>query len=703
MKNYMKRMDVFLIPFCVFLILNGGDAVLAEAVSPPPLTVQTTVTGVVLVTENQLKVLEIEPIIYTEGWKQQRFRCSDRSLDFNPVCLLGKDAKDCVDMKATAEILPDGLLHIHYAMKPRKTIHVICVRPEITLPYANWVKRPFQLGDNQGLVPVEPVKDLIFSQAVSQPLVLGPTQAHGGLSVTLTAPGLQTFLQDSRKWTPDLLAYLTHQEPSDKPWKWNEGEEKDFDFTLSFNRPLAHFPAVVNKGSKGFEGLWKGFIRWRDLKPRLAFSIEKNSDGTYGLNWTFIGTGVYNLPAQRISVKGRTCHVELPFGGVLDFQLSKDGNRLKGTDTWSGRPENFELTRGADYFVPRMDDQGQPLTTYQYQPPQPFSDGWEVGDLRQGHTDLKLLRTGFDRVLDGSFPHLHSIVVVQHGKLVLDESFYGHNSDTAHELQSVAKSILSSLFGIARDQGLVEKKQKLYDFFPEYRNQEGWDKRKDKITLGMLLTMTSGFSCGDWDDPPYACLTELRTTPDGLSFALNKPMGHEPGERYSYNTTALAPLWFLLEKQSGMPLPAFAQKYLYDPLGITPEWQNGNEGKFLGTNWLKPRDMAKLGQLYLNRGKWKGQQVLSSQWVEEATTQKISPDKISGDWGYGDLWWKGYVFLHGKKVPATIALGSGGEFIFIVPQLDLVCAITAGNYGEGDRFFFTPVVFFEKYVLNAID
>lgn len=136
---------------------------------------------------------------------------------------------------------------------------------------------------------------------------------------------------------------------------------------------------------------------------------------------------------------------------MLDIQLSKDGNGLKGKDTWSGKSEDFELMRGADLFIPRLDGQGQAVTTYQYQPPQPSSDGWEVEDLRQGKADLKLLQTGFDRVLDGNFPHLHSIVVAQHGKLVLDEYFYGYNVDTPHELQSVAKSILSTLFGIARD------------------------------------------------------------------------------------------------------------------------------------------------------------------------------------------------------------------------------------------------------------
>lgn len=696
--NMRKMVVLLLVPIWFFLVLHFGNRAFANSVPAAPLVVQTTETGVVIVTENRLKVLEIEPMIYTEGWQHHHFMCSDKSLDFNPVCLLGKDA---VDMKATAEILPDGLLHIHYAMKPRNTVNVICVRSEITFHYVSWVKRPYQLGDNQGLVPIEPVKDFIFSQAVSKPLILGPTQAQGGLSVTLTAPGLQTFLQDSRKWTPDLLTFLTHQEPSDKPWKWNGGEAKDFDFTISFNRPLTPFPGVVNKGSKGFEGLWEGFIRWGDLKPRLALSIEKNRSGTYGLNWSFIGVGSYNLPAQKISVKGRSMHAELPFGGILDFTLSKDGNRLKGKDIWSGKPENFELTRGADLFIPRLDDQGQPVTTYQYQPPQPSSDGWEVGDLRNGKADLKLLQTGFDRVLNGSFPYLHSIVVVQHGKLVLDEYFYGYQANSTHELESVTKSVLTTLFGIARDRGLMDTKQKLYDFYPEYRSRTGWDSHKDKITLGMLLTMTSGFSGADWDAPPYASLTELRTTPDGLSFALTKPLGQEPGKSYAYNTTALAPLWFLMEKQSGMPLPAFAQKYLYDPLGITPEWQSGNEGKFLGTNWLKPRDMAKLGALYLNHGKWKGQQVISEQWVEEATSLKIPPEQIFGDWGYGDLWWKGYVFLHGKKIPATIALGTGGQFIFIVPQLDLVCALTAGNYSEGDRFFFTPVIFFEKYVLDS--
>jgi CubicO group peptidase (beta-lactamase class C family) len=122
----------------------------------------------------------------------------------------------------------------------------------------------------------------------------------------------------------------------------------------------------------------------------------------------------------------------------------------------------------------------------------------------------------------------------------------------------------------------------------------------------------------------------------------------------------------------------------------------------MGTHLLKPRDMAKLGLLYLNRGIWKGQQIVSKSWVDEAFAEKTPGEKILGDWGYSNLWWNGYVLLHGKKVPALVALGTGGEFIYIVPSLDLVCAITAGNYDEGDRFYFTSADFFQQYVLNGL-
>ena len=448
-------------------------------------------------------------------------------------------------------------------------------------------------------------------------------------------------------------------------------------------------------------GYWYGHLTNEFGSGRVALVVEKLADGTFSARTVGMEED-YGRTLKNVSVTRKSFHADEGPDGVIDLSLIGLGHSLRGT--WKNNYGNFtlELDRGKDYFLPRVDPWGRAVTDYTYHLPGKLSDGWETADARSLGGDPQKIEEGVRQVLQlGNF-NIHSLVVVRHGKLVLDEYFYGYGPGDEHPLASVTKSVFSTLFGIAADQGLLRPEQKLYDLFPEYRSKPGWQVNKDKITLGMLLSMTSGSACEEWAYPPRACMLEMVKSPDWLEFSLTHPLGHMPGRHFSYCSSCLTPLGVLLAQKSGSSVPDFAQKYLYAPLGIQAHhWVFGpNQVPLVATgHWLRPRDMAKLGLLYLDKGKWNGKQVVSQKWVEEATSIQAVKDQPR-DFDYGYLWWIHLVSLPGRDIRVYYASGAGGQNIFVAPDLDLVCVLTGGNFKdneEGGQSF----GIFKDYILTA--
>jgi len=258
---------------------------------------------------------------------------------------------------------------------------------------------------------------------------------------------------------------------------------------------------------------------------------------------------------------------------------------------------------------------------------------------------------------------VHRMVVLRHGYLVLDASFYPFVHGQRHDLASVTKSFTSTLVGIALDSGFIASvDQPVVSFFPE-REIANLDDRKRAMTVEHLLTMRSGLAC----DPGSSeqTLREMFQSPDWVQFVLDLPMADEPGERWVYCSPAVHLLSAILEQATGLPTVDFARSDLFRPLGITDSlWLVDPAGTARG--WgdlhLDTLDMAKLGQLFLNRGRWPGRRVVSSAWVERATTD---------DQGYGYLWF--------TSPELFSAQGRAGQLVFVLPGQDLVLALNAGG------------------------
>jgi CubicO group peptidase (beta-lactamase class C family) len=286
---------------------------------------------------------------------------------------------------------------------------------------------------------------------------------------------------------------------------------------------------------------------------------------------------------------------------------------------------------------------------------------------------------------------IDGVLVVRHGHLVLEAYQYPYRGDSLHSIHSCTKSVLSSLIGIAIDQGHIEGvDQHVLDLLPG-RTVANLDELKSQMTLEDLLTMTSGLECRDSYLYRWSGLDEMRRSADWVQFMLDLPMAEEPGTRFEYCNGASFLLSAILQEATGMNALAFAQEHLLGPLGIASvEWRPNHQG--ISTGWgglrMHPHDMAKFGLLFLQEGQWDGRNLVPTAWVE-ASTRKHIPATLQD--GYGYQWW---IADNG----VYMALGYAGQFIFVSPSLDMV-VVAVSDLEEKD--FYGPQDLLNEYIIPA--
>ena len=311
-----------------------------------------------------------------------------------------------------------------------------------------------------------------------------------------------------------------------------------------------------------------------------------------------------------------------------------------------------------------------PATERDYWP----TDGWLNSTPEEQGMDPSRLQGMIDYIEDNSLA-IHSVVVIRNGYKVLEE-YLGvvYDQDSTHLLYSVTKSFTSALVGIAIDQGYIDNVSvPMLSFFPDYEITNV-DARRERITIEHLLTMRSGMF---WDEnsAPYSSpengIYHINTG-DGVEFMLNSDMVAEPGTLWHYNTGASHLLSAIVQVATGMTTLEFAEANLFEPLGISPAyWSRDMAGWYKGGFDLRmnTRNMAKFGYLYLNNGTWDGEQIISEDWVETSASSITTFDEWGG---YGYQWWTT------PELGMYSARGLYGQYIFVIPEHDIVVAFTSG-------------------------
>ncbi|HWO00071.1 MAG TPA: serine hydrolase [Blastocatellia bacterium] len=336
------------------------------------------------------------------------------------------------------------------------------------------------------------------------------------------------------------------------------------------------------------------------------------------------------------------------------------------------------------------------------------TNGWRASSPEEQGLDRKRLKKLVKKIRRNDISGIDSLLIVRNGYLVSESYFNGWGPDDLHTLQSDTKSITSLLVGIARQQGFISSvDQNVVSFFPEYPRIKRMDDRKAAMSLRDLLTMRTGF---DWSEDPYegSPLFQLNNCGcDWLKFTLDWRMREQPGTRFEYNSGGVILLGGVIRNVSATPVDTFAQRYLFDPLGITRvRWYYGSPDNLPhmggGLN-LRPLDMAKIGYLVLRRGRWADQQVVSEEWIAESLQHSVAyPRTFAGrpvDYGY--LWW--LLHIEGEVSGAPdgdiyTAAGAQGQWIFIIPKYDMV-VVSTGSTAQFDK----AVGFLYSDILRAVN
>lgn len=323
-----------------------------------------------------------------------------------------------------------------------------------------------------------------------------------------------------------------------------------------------------------------------------------------------------------------------------------------------------------------MSDEPFKLSYTGFQPVN-HNDGWVISTPEDENMNRILLDKAYQLVYDDHrFTMARSLLVIRNGKLVAEA--YPHDKDDMNRIaniQSMTKSFTSVLTGIALQKKLVDSvNQTLYSIYPEFFPNA---PEKQSITLKHALTMTTGIDFDNGSDTEALYHTEGNS----VKFVLSQPQKYDPGMVFHYHDGAPQLVSAAVQKRYGKSFSEFANQNLFLPLGITEwKWEAATDGNTFGafSLYLKPRDIAKFGQLLLQNGQWNGQRLVDSVWIAEATQPLVNSGSGGGPYGY-------YFWIY-PAFGAFAADGHGGQRIMVFPAKNLVIVYTAWGYTSGEFF-----------------
>ncbi|RHX85073.1 serine hydrolase domain-containing protein [Leptospira stimsonii] len=323
----------------------------------------------------------------------------------------------------------------------------------------------------------------------------------------------------------------------------------------------------------------------------------------------------------------------------------------------------------------------------------------------------------------------HSLLIERRGKIIseiyhdgedkplnlrygLRLPFDGESSfdvNTLHDVRSVSKSVVSLLFGIALEKGLVDNiDSPVLTSFPEIEIPK--EDRRHSITWRHLLTMSSGLDWEEWRSGFFfSDETRLYWKKNLVQFVFDREIKENPGTTFNYNGGGTSVLAEALSKKTGKSLKDLTGEWLFFPIGIKEfEWVEDNHGRGLafGGLRLRPRDMLKIGRLILNKGVWEKKQIVPNNWIQDSLRPQISTNvtffrKDESSMNYGYQWWIGETRLQDRVVPWKAALGNGGQLIYVIPDLDMVVVTTAGGYGSPKTILETGILL--DQIIDAVN
>lgn len=399
------------------------------------------------------------------------------------------------------------------------------------------------------------------------------------------------------------------------------------------------------------------------------------------------------LGTRSIHVHGTALDLAAPEKPDVDASFFGRALTLRGFPA-SGAAVTFHRASEAElrWYYPSA------APRWTYRAPRALNDGWTVGTL----ASAGLREAAIAPLLQGIVaqrspvlrsPYIQSIAIARHGRLVLDEYFYGFTPDTPHDVRSAGKSVTGLLVGRAiEDTQAFTPQTAVLSYLPQYLRLANDDARKHRITVENLMTMSSGLACDDNDDqsPGNEDTMQSQTAqPDWYQYTLDLPMASDPGAKAVYCSAGINLLGAIVAKATNTALT----RYFYDRFAAPMQF--GSYAMWLmpppvsqaymgGGDRFRPRDFLKFGQLFLKGGSWNGRPIVDASWLRESVIQRtvMNPDAPGGGDRYGYTWHLSTLYVAGKHYDVVNAGGNGGQILAVVPALDMAVMITAGNYNQ---------------------
>ena len=487
-------------------------------------------------------------------------------------------------------------------------------------------------------------------------------------------------------------------------WLQPSGETEDRQDPGGSGQPFATPVTLVRSGA----GVWRGTVVPLDDRFRLYLSIFRNQDGVL--------TAAFRNPELNAN------------GGASRFQVLRDADAvrfnlryedgeidhraqfLRAPDrlrlNWEGIGP-IELTRldpqAAGGFFPRLP--GSP--PYVYRRPPETGDGWRTASAGEMGIDEAVVAQIVQTIIDFDptarpATSIHSMLVAYRGRLVLEEYFFGYDRETPHDTRSAGKTFASVMLGAARMQGTnLSPETRIYPLMARLGPFANPDPRRAGITLAHLLTHSAGLACNDNDDASpgnEGTMTSQAAQPDWWKYTLDLPQAFDPGRRYAYCSANTNLVGAALTEATRTWLPEYFRRTVAEPLQFGRWHWNlmpTGEGYLAGGAFLRPRDLLKVGQAYLDGGVWNGRRIVDASWVSTSTVPRIDiNEETTGYSGeeFGNYYSRGAdalawhmtpLTVGGQTIPAYSATGNGGQVLLVIPDRDLAVVFTGGNYRQG--------------------
>ena len=342
-----------------------------------------------------------------------------------------------------------------------------------------------------------------------------------------------------------------------------------------------------------------------------------------------------------------------------------------------------------------------------------MADDWQVASALDLGMDVSGLEQLIDNIQDDrfGFRNMDGVLIVKQGKLVFDtllrseldvsDDWAGNQDLDIHAVHSVTKSVMSAAIGIAMERGEIGSIDDLaLAYFEDLLPLANESTQKQQMTLENWLTMQHGLQWNEWDVNYLSNANQNKQMIDSatpMRFLLELPSITPPGGTYAYSTGISYALGRIISRTSGERFYDYIQRHILEPMNITKHdaWLMLNDVHAGSGLYLSMRGMAKFGQMYLDGGKWLGQQIVPADWIEISTQQHVTAEGIR----YGYQWWINTYTSNGESYDSYSANGWGGQFIMVLPELDSVVILTGHRYEDGQAEQTDVRAMLEDYII----